>query len=640
MVYSNVYEMNEIDLKRFAECLWKCPFDNELFDSYLSFWSHLCELHGSDICQRHPVKGELSLGDIERPRKLTFCGHCFDFVVPSAPDRYPASEIDRHIQEQHPNPVGPRELKISISTDPKLIDRFMEQETLRDIYVCNRCTESFSDEASVAEHWAKNHRERPSAEQVVETDPERLQDALKDSLNAASPDKSREQSAFQEREDGYVIHHSPDVPRIRSKPSEHIIYIEREPVRLLDDELQELLMSEGWDSDGEGTADEDFDGGKNQQVHIELRFCNILDGYIPLVKSVRSILPPLPEGDAIEVSWQEEPEAWFPCKVNKAKRAIYNLGGRLKGVFAKFDSGVRLYITRIGSRRYRIGVKRNPHTVRDCKIFRPDGSVEIQDVTVEWESDSQVFRHQLTFQQMEALRAEAIRTNLSVRDAVYQVMEQLQHLGGVHVRKDVYEAVFLRLRTCSLATVWAQFRPEHECYVRVSAGWYRFDASKLFPAVRYVTRQRGQEKTDPIAGTAARAARTKIRIRVKWSLLGKPLSDKVFDTNNSAQTMASFLGSLIREFGPAMLERLTRIAVSRGHPLSRIPDVEFHNPADGTVYCHKLVPETNLYLLTNSSTEEKHDDIRRLVAELGFHPESIEVSIVPNPTRNQFLATL
>lgn len=636
--------MSAIDLKRFAESLWKCPFDNELFDSYLSFWSHLCELHGSDISQRHRVKGGLSLGDIERPRKLTFCGHCFDFVVPSAPDRYPASEIDRHNQEQHPNPSGPRELKISISTDPKLIDRFMEEETLRDVYTCNRCAESFSDEASVAEHWAKDHRESPSAEEiarVVETDPGRLQDALRDFLNAASADEKRYQSEFQEREDGYVIHHSPDVPRIRSKPSEHIIYIEGEaPGRLPDDELQELLLSEGWDSEGDGTADEDFDRGKNQQVHIDLRFCNILDGYIPLVKPVRSILPPLPEGATIEVSWQEEPDAWFPCKVNKAKRAIYNLRGRLKEVFAKFDSGVRLYITRIGSRRYRIGLKRNPHTVRDCKLFRPDGSVEIQDVTIEWDSDSQVFRHQLTFQQMEALRAEAIRTGLSVRDAVYQVMEQLQQLGRVHVRKDVYEAVFLPLRTCSLATVWAQFRPEHECYVRVSPGWYRFDASRPFPVVRYLARQRGQEKTDPTTGTAARAARTKICIRVKWSRLGKLLSDEVCDTNNSAQTMANFLGSLIREFGSAMLDRLSRIAVSRGHPLSRIPDVEFHNPADGTVYCHKLVPGTNVYVLTNSSTEEKHDDIRRLVAELGFHPESVEVSIVPNPTRNEFLAAL
>lgn len=638
--------MSEIDLKGLAERLWKCPFDNEVFDSSLSLWSHLCELHGRDIWQLHQVKGQVFLGDIERPEKLTFCGHCFDFVVPSAPGRHPITEIDQHIREQHPNPSGPRKLTISVSTDSKLIDLFMRQQTLREVYVCKKCTESFSDEASVADHWVKNHCEMATVEEVayvLETDPQRLEDALTDFLEAASAERNRHQNAPPEQEDGYVIHHCPDVPRVRSKPSEHIVYIARQPVRLPDEELQELLEYEGLDSKSDETGAEDFDGSTNQQVQIDIRFCNILDGYIPLVKNVRSILPPLPEGGLIEVYCQDEPDMRFPCKVSKRKRAIYNVDRRLEAYFKKFDSGVRLYITRVGSRSYKLGVKHHQHTVRDCKFFVPDERegwrLEVRDATVEWETGDEVFRHQFTFEQMDALHAEARKTNLSVRDAVYKVMEQLRHLERVHVRKDVYEAVFLRLRTCSLATVWAQFRPEHECYARVSPGWYRFNPSKPLPAVRYVVRPRLDE-IDMIADTVARAGRTKIRVRVRWSLLGKVLNDEVFDGNNSTQTMANFLGSLVREFGPDMIERLTRVPVSRDRPLSIIPAVDFVNQGDGTVYNHKLVPGTELHLLANSSTREKHDDIKRLVAELGFPTDTVDVSIVPNPTRAEILEAI
>lgn len=141
-------------------------------------------------------------------------------------------------------------------------------------------------------------------------------------------------------------------------------------------------------------------------------FCNIVDCYIPLVKDVRRILPPLMDGETIEVSWQDEPDLWFPCKVSRSKRAVYNLEGRLKDIFNPFPSGVRLHVIRVNLRQYRLGVMRQPHTVPNCKLFVGDGrggwQVEIHDQEpVEWETGDQVFRHQLTLQQMEALHNEA-----------------------------------------------------------------------------------------------------------------------------------------------------------------------------------------------------------------------------------------
>jgi hypothetical protein len=152
-------------------------------------------------------------------------------------------------------------------------------------------------------------------------------------------------------------------------------------------------------------------------------------------------------------------------------------------------SGVLLYVTRVGQRRYRFGVHRKSHTVPNCKFFVQDGAggwnVEIRDSQVEWETGDDVFRHQLTFQEMDALHAEAQRTNLSVRDAVHQVMERCAQNLPMHIR-EVYDIVFLRMRTCSLAAVWAQFRPEHECYVRVAPCRYGFNPAGRFPEVRYV----------------------------------------------------------------------------------------------------------------------------------------------------------
>lgn len=632
--------MSNIELKGLAERMWKCPFaDSELFDSSLAFWSHLCESHGKEISKHHRPSWQIPFGDIdERPEKLTFCAHCFAFVVPNGPGRNPISEIDAHIQEQHPNPFGPRKVTISISTDSKLIDQFMEQQILGEVYECAQCSQSFSDQAFVAEHWIKDHCDKPTQEDVAHllaTDPQRLEDVLKYFLETSSTKEGQNHSDFLIQDDDYIIRHSPNVPRVRSRPTEHIVLVEREPVRFLDEELRELLEHEGLDG-GSEMADELFDGNENQQVHIDLRFCNILDGYIPLVKTVRSIVPPLPKVGLVEVSWQEEPSVWITCTVSKEKRAIYNLDGKLKTLFKRFDSGVRLYITRVGSRRYKLTVKHHPHTVRGCKFFVPDERdgwrVEVRDTTVEWETGNEVFRHQLTFEQMEALHAEARRTNLSVRDAVYKVMKQLCHLERVHVR-DVWDAVFLPLRTCSLASVWAQFRPEHECYERVSPGYYRFDSSKPLPIVRYVTTAHQRKMITPALGDTVRARRTKIHVQVRWRLLGKDCDDEVFDTTNSAQTMANFLGSLIREYGSDMAEHLTRIPVSRGHSLSRYPDVHFLNQENGLPFDCKLVPGTKLYVLTNSATQEKHDDIVKLVTELGLRRESIEVSIVPNPTR-------
>ena len=645
-------DISENVLERLAKRLWKCPFDQKLFNSPSRLRLHLVESHEGDICQRRRLPQQVPLGNVENPTKLTFCGHCLDCMVPDAPDRHPVSEIARHIREKHPNPLGPSVMTFTITTDSTLIRQLMDEQTCPVVCACNAsdCGELFSHEDLVAGHWIEKHCSNATVQEarhLVETDPERFGPTLEECLAGELVENHRLKQSGAESEDGYMISHCPIVPRVRSRPSECIVYIERERVRFFDDELEELLEYEILDFGSDKSSAEIWNPGRHQTITIDLRFCNILDGYIPLIREMRGILPPLPDGGMIEVSWQDEPQKWFPCKVSQKKRAIYNLENRLKDIFSRLDSSVRLYITRVGVRRYQLHLKHQPHIVRNCKFFLPQGEcrwrVEVKDQQVEWETGDEVFRHQLTFKQMEALREEARRTNLSVRDAVYEAMKQLAQREPVHV-KAVYEMVFLQMRTCSLAAVWAQFRPEHECYKRVVPvvpGWYRFDPSKPLPSIRFLSAaSRSAHETLSVSGGSSHAPATRIRILVHWSeILKKPCPDEEVFTHNSGVTQARFLGSLIREFGPKMAERLTVLPVSRAYPLSSNPKRDFVNTVAGNVYAHKLVPGTGteLYLFTTTGNGEKRDDILRLAERLGLPVGSVEVFIIPGLSRANLL---
>ena len=484
--------MNEVVIERLARRLLKCPFDQQLFDSALGLRLHLCEAHRTEIARPHRVACQSATKNTERPKQLYCCPHC-DFVVPDPFDGSPTSEIINHIRAKHSNPdsVESVGLGFAVSSDEELIDGYMEQQGSIERRACVRCGTISADDDSIALHWAEEHCQPVTADEArraLENDPERFRVPLAEIFSEIEEEEARNRLVYREPDDGYPIHHSPSVPRVRSRPAKSIVYVEREAVHFLDRELEELLEREGWD-EAEVSPGEEWSEGRQQAAVIELRFCNIVDGYIPLVKDVRRILPSLMDGEAIEVSWQNEPHAWFPCKVSKSKRAIYNLEGRLKDVFSPFPSGVRLYITRLGPKRYQLALKRQPHTVPNCKVFSTDGrggwEVAIRDEPVEWETGDQVFRHQLNFQQMEALREEARQAGVSARDAVHEVMKRLARSQPVHVVNTVHNAVFL-WRTCSLAAVWAQFRPEHTCYVRVQPGWYRFEPAGQFPAVRIV----------------------------------------------------------------------------------------------------------------------------------------------------------
>ncbi|MEO6753007.1 MAG: hypothetical protein ABIP85_14605 [Chthoniobacteraceae bacterium] len=643
--------MTDAVLNRVAQRLFKCPFDPELFDSKLELEMHLFECHADRICEKRRVLRQDADEDAERPVSLTICKYCEDeggyFAIPRYRDRAPDEDMHAHIRQKHRSASGSVRVPFLEPDITEAIAKFMEWRRWKDEFVCcfGQCSERYDDPIHVLEHWMNAHLEPPTSEDVkhaLESDLEGFQERFPELLAAAmEEERDRTQPRLQTPDDGYRIHHMPPVPRVRSRPGEFIIYIERTLSRIREDEYEDWMAAEGLDDD-EMTGG-DLAEASRQPAFVELRFCNIVDGYIPLVREVRRVLAPFRDGDVVEMSWQDDPEAYFPCKVSgsRSKRAIYNLNGRLKGMFG-LHAGVRLYITSVGQRRYQLSARRRQSDVLNCKEFVSDGAggwrIEFHRKTVQWETGEDVFRHQITFEEMDALHAEARRTNLSVRDAVHQVMERYALTEAWSVRR-VWDAVFA-FRTCSLASVWAQFRAEHTCYVRDETNRrYKFDPNGEFPEIRVLAPRARNERVIVEQVGVARAPAKRLCIVVHWSkIFGDWCPDQRFAGTNGGKNQARFIGSLISQF-PHLAERLKVMPVSRTRPLSDDPMRDFVIQSTHEVFNHQPVPGTHLYLFTNTDNDERREDILNLVKRLGFEG-SIEVTVTPGMSRIDWLNSL
>ena len=120
-----------------------------------------------------------------------------------------------------------------------------------------------------------------------------------------------------------------------------------------------------------------------------------------------------------------------------------------------------------------------------------------------------------------------------------------------------------------------------------------------------------------------------LHVVIHWSQLGQSenIDPEHIQENKDALTHAKLIGRLIDVFGPVMREKLQQIPVARGDngfSLSPNPERDFINLGQGTVYGHKLVPGTRLYLFTHTDKKKKVQDIRQLARRLGFPAESIE----------------
>jgi hypothetical protein len=125
-----------------------------------------------------------------------------------------------------------------------------------------------------------------------------------------------------------------------------------------------------------------------------------------------------------------------------------------------------------------------------------------------------------------------------------------------------------------------------------------------------------------------RAGPQTLRIDVDWKTNGKRYEKEIILAAKAGDVLVKFLRRVTDEFGQEALEKLSRIKINRGPLLSKTPDRDFVNQAQGKVYAHKRLPGTDYFVLTHSSTQQKKDDIDRICRVIGLVAGSVKVEAV------------
>lgn len=117
-------------------------------------------------------------------------------------------------------------------------------------------------------------------------------------------------------------------------------------------------------------------------------------------------------------------------------------------------------------------------------------------------------------------------------------------------------------------------------------------------------------------------------VTIRWDLVGKGSAEPIH-ASTAAATLVHTIKRLMQELGNDVLVRLSRFKVSRGPLLSTNPGRDYMNAQTGETYGHHLIPGTNHYVLTHSSTQEKIDILYDIPRLLNQDSRLIEARKVP-----------
>ena len=127
-------------------------------------------------------------------------------------------------------------------------------------------------------------------------------------------------------------------------------------------------------------------------------------------------------------------------------------------------------------------------------------------------------------------------------------------------------------------------------------------------------------------GSVRQPAEQRLRIEIDWGRAAKGAGGReVICENMAADTLAKLVLRLSEELGRNTLAKLSRLQIKRGPMVSINPGQDFVNRADQSNYAYQAVGDSGYYILTESSTSEKVDDVKRALKELNFPPAAFEV---------------
>ncbi len=136
-----------------------------------------------------------------------------------------------------------------------------------------------------------------------------------------------------------------------------------------------------------------------------------------------------------------------------------------------------------------------------------------------------------------------------------------------------------------------------------------------------------------------KGTQSKLRIRLKWSRIGKNLKDEEINERFASETMAKFLSRLILEMGAQTEGKIRHFVRAQGGQLyvSENPKTEpaFRNQQSGKPYAFSPIPGTKLFVLTNINTNAKHAALESLVQYLGLPAGFVSIEIVPRGTMSE-----
>lgn len=133
---------------------------------------------------------------------------------------------------------------------------------------------------------------------------------------------------------------------------------------------------------------------------------------------------------------------------------------------------------------------------------------------------------------------------------------------------------------------------------------------------------------DQLTRTTTRAARTKPVITIHWRLAGHDLEDETIDEGKGADTLAHYLERLVAVLGGDILPVIQRIRMGGSGLVSQSPHSDFVNPATGELYGFKNIGGTTWFVKTQSSTNQKDEQIHQIKTLLGLPSQAIETDII------------
>jgi uncharacterized C2H2 Zn-finger protein len=154
-ILKNIHCVKSVDeaVTAVMKKLLVCPFCNEYFVETPALIDHIKKNHSDRlankkiIVQRHEVA--------EDAETIYICPHCYFAVDNNSPS--PTSSIVDHIVK-HTTSIDPTaKVSYSISSDKKLIQKYVDGKVENELFCCSFCTDMFSDLEILLRHISFKH---------------------------------------------------------------------------------------------------------------------------------------------------------------------------------------------------------------------------------------------------------------------------------------------------------------------------------------------------------------------------------------------------------------------------------------------------------------------------------------------------